>query len=104
MIDKYVRGATYQLEVKLTENKQVIDNGLIDTIEFTFGEISKYYPTDCRYDEQKQCYTVYLTQEDTLAFNKPIKSQVRVKFKTGDVSSSLIKTDTVYPTISEKIL
>lgn len=47
MIDKYVRGATYQLEVKLTENKQVIDNGLIDTIEFTFGEMSKYYPTDC---------------------------------------------------------
>lgn len=104
MIDKYIRGATYQLDIKLTENGVVIDNGLIDTIEFTFGDISKYYPTDSEYDEMKQCYKVYLTQEDTLALNSVVKSQVRVKFKTGDVSSSNIKNDTLYPTLSEKIL
>lgn len=105
MIDKYFRGATYELKVNIkVNNKEVLDNSLVDTIQFIFNDINKFYPQDSVYDEENQCYVVYLTQQDTLSFDKPIKQQCRIKFKTGDVASSEIITSNLYPTLSEKIL
>lgn len=105
MINEYYRGATYNLKVKIKEkNGNIIDNKIIDTILFMFNDIKKYYPQDGYYDNENQCYVLYLTQEDTLSLSKNVKQQIRIKFINGDVAESKIITTSLYPTLSEEVL
>lgn len=84
MID-FMQGDSLPLDVDITDesgNDVPIDQ--IDKVEFMVGSVRKVYPDDAVFDDEKKCFTMTLSQADTLslAAGRQI-AQIRVKTVDG---------------------
>ena len=78
--------------------------GKVDLVEFSFGHLIKYYPTDenVRYDNGS--FFVRLTQEETQNFENSVTVQVRVKFSNSDIPLSNKKIMPVNSSLSKAVM
>ena len=97
-----IQGSTYILDLDLTENGQPLNIDEIEKVQVILGTIEKSYPENITYEGNK--FIISLSQEDTFALQGTIKQQVRVKYKDGQVKSTLPTSAYVYDSITEKVL
>ena len=91
-------------EITIKADGQLIDIEQVDLVEFSFGSLVKYYPTDenVRYDNGS--FFVRLTQEETQNFENSVTVQVRVKFSNSDIPISNKKVMPVNSSLSKAVL
>lgn len=86
MID-FMQGDSLPLDVEILDeagNKVPVDK--IDVVEFLIGSVYKKYPETVAYDDERDCFTAILSQEDTLSLKDGRQiAQVRVKTVDGFV-------------------
>ena len=76
------------------------DVSTLHAIEFTFGNISKIYPSeDVVYDNN--VFRIKLSQSETLSLNDKTAVQARIKFANGDILPTKIEYDNVQLTLSK---
>ena len=75
-----MQGDAYYLPFKLFVDKIEILPANVETIEFSLGNLLKYYPGDVEYRDE--CYQLYLSQQETfkLSPKSSLKVIVRIKF------------------------
>lgn len=92
-------------EIKITVGGAPLEIDHVDGIEFSFGDLKKYYPgNDVKYDDDTGKFYVHLTQEETLKFGRSLAVQVRVKFINGNVILTCKKTVSVEESLSKELL
>lgn len=86
MID-FMQGDALPLDVNITdENGKEIPIAQIDKVEFMVGSVRKVYPEDAVYDDEKHCFTMRLSQQDTYSLTEGRQiAQIRVKMADGTV-------------------
>lgn len=91
-------------EITIKADGQPIDIEQVELVEFSFGGLVKYYPTDenVRYDNGS--FFVRLTQEETQNFESSVTVQVRVKFTNNDIPLSNKKIMPVNSSLSKAVL
>ena len=91
-------------EITIKADGQLIDIEQVDLVEFSFGSLVKYYPTDenVRYDNGS--FFVRLTQVETQNFENSVTVQVRVKFSNSDIPLSNKKVMPVNSSLSKAVL
>lgn len=101
------KGDSYSLPIKILISGVLIDVGLVEVVEFMFGDIRKVYggnSTDGVTYETDH-FVVPLTQEETFSLkDKTVDYQARVKFTSGDVKGTPIKKCNLYDSISQEVL
>lgn len=70
------------VEVIITELGLPVDVDNIEEIEFMFGPVTKKYPDDVTFTDDK--FYVQLEEADTLQFGTHVVVQNIVRFKDGD--------------------
>lgn len=102
-----LQGSSYYLEVKICE----IDNNSIEKVkkaQFTIGNLEKLYISgeekDITWDSEKECFIVFLSQEETFEMEKSVKWQFRVKFIDGQVDGTIPKNEYVYDSLKKVVL
>jgi len=91
-------------EITVKVGGEPLDMGQVDLVEFSFGNLVKYYPTDenVRYDNGS--FFVRLTQEETQNFENSVTVQVRVKFSNSDIPLSNKKVMPVNSSLSKAVM
>lgn len=100
-----IQGCTYIFNITISDNDgNIVNINDIEKGEFIFGDIVKLYPSgDVVFEENK--FKVKLSQEDTLSFKSSIYCQFRLKYKDGQVKSSVPKIlKDIIESISKTIL
>ena len=101
------QGDSYNLPIKILIDSVILDMGLVDIVEFMFGDIRKVYggtSTDGVIYSVDH-FIVPLTQEETFSLkDKTVNYQARVKFTSGDVKGTSIKKCNLYDSISQEVL
>jgi hypothetical protein len=82
----------------------IITNNDIKTIEFSFGDVRKYYPKDVTFDNSY--FIVSLSQKDTfsLSTRKVCNYQARVLFNDGSVKGTTPTEFSVIASESKEVL
>jgi len=101
------KGDTYNLPVTITISGSALGIDGVDTIEFMFDTIRKVY-SDSSLDGvtfDTDHFVVPLTQEETFSLQgRIVNYQARVKFDTGQVKGSAIKTANLFDSLSKEVL
>lgn len=104
----FQEGNTYSLEIPLTLGGEELNINDVSLVEFMFEDIRKVYgeDADVTYDNNKKCFIVPLTQEETfeLSENNIIKYQARVKFTDDTVMGTTIYNGFVQESVSKEVL
>ena len=101
------KGDSYSLPIKILIDGVLLDMGLVDIVEFMFGDIRKVYGETSTDDVTyvTDHFVVPLTQEETFSLKgKLVEYQARVKFTSGEVKGTPIKKCNLYESISQEVL
>jgi UDP-3-O-acyl-N-acetylglucosamine deacetylase len=100
------QGGAYSLPVTLKIGATDIDISTVDKVEFTFDTLKKIYggTGTVTYDADNKQFLVPLSQAETFGFNKIIRYQARVLWKSGLLSPTDIYTDNIAESLSEDVL
>lgn len=101
-----LQGNTYKLPVQLEDiNGNVINSDLVQEIVVTLGNLEKQYTKgDFYFDEEKGCWVIPLTEQETFKLNRSVKWQLRVLFKDGTIDGTEPKMISIIDSINKTIL
>ena len=90
----FKQGNQFYLGLQIEDNLgEFINIKAIDKIQFTIDNLEKIYDgvsKDVTYDEDKKCFKIWLTEDETFNFDKTIKIDVRVLYKEDDEGKKII--------------
>lgn len=99
-----LQGSSYYLEVTIEE----INNSNIDNVakgHFVLGDLEKFYAPnesdDVLWDAEKECFTIFVTQQETFELEQSVQWQFRVKFKNGQTDGTIPKSEYVYKSLKK---
>lgn len=102
------QGNQFYLEIQISdENDTILDISSVEKVQFNFGDITKIYDgnnLDVTYDNEKQMFRVYLTEQDTFTIQNVVKVDCRVLFKNKLIEGSYVYTLNVYDSVKEELL
>ena len=79
-----MQGDCYPVYIKILYNGEKLNFDLIDRIQFTIGELVKYYEFDgtgeVTYDDNKEHFIFEISQDESLNMSGPQEVQIRIKF------------------------
>lgn len=101
------KGDGYSLSILIRIDGAILGTSGVSLIEFMFDDIRKVYggsSTDgITFDTDH--FIIPFTQEETFSLDtKTIQYQARVKFTTGEVKGTTIKTINIYESLSKEVL
>lgn len=100
----YYQGDQYSFILKMEVNGNPMDLTNVELIEFTIGNLSKEFPKEVQYNEQRKEFYFPVTQEETFQFNTYEKYQARIKFINGEVYGTPVNGINVKETLSRNII
>lgn len=86
------------------KEENLLDITGVSKVQFNIGDLTKTYDgvsEEVTYDEENQCFDVWLTEEETFAFDNYTKMEVRVLFKNNTIMGSYIEKKFVYDSLKE---
>ena len=102
------QGNQFYLEIQISDENDIILNiSSVEKVQFNFGDITKIYDgnnLDVTYDNEKQMFKVYLTEQDTFTIQNVVKVDCRVLFKNKLIEGSYVYTLNVYDSVKEELL
>lgn len=99
-----MQGDAYRIPLHVMLSGESVAPDNIVKLEATIGGISKLFPDDITYDEERDRYMMPLTQEDTFTLKGTAKFQTRVQIVGGDVIGKKLEDVTIIPSISKRVL
>lgn len=97
-----VQGDAYQMAITINIDGEPLDIDTVNTVEVVVSALRRTYPGEITYSDGKFFFP--LSQEETFRMPKMVSSQVRVKFKGGDVIGSRIQICDAWASISKVVL
>ena len=102
------QGNQFYLEIQITdEEDNLIDISSVSKIQFTIGSLTKYYDSESdevTYDEENQVFKIWLTEQETFAFNNLEKLEARVLFKNDVIQGTAIEEEYIFNSLSKEEL
>lgn len=102
------QGNQFYLEIQISDdNDTILDISSVEKVQFNVGDITKIYDgnnLDVTYDNEKQMFKVYLTEQDTFTIQNVVKVDCRVLFKNKLIEGSYVYTLNVYDSVKEELL
>lgn len=100
------QGDAYNLEVKVTNSNYQLNLDDVDKVEIFIGDMIKTYPGDVTYDEEKEVFLFPLFQGESFMFKpgKTVTYDVRVRFKSGEVTGTQPQKVDVIRSMSKAVL
>lgn len=90
----FKQGNQFYLGLQIEDSLgEFINIKAIDKIQFTIDNLEKIYDgtsEDVTYDEDRKCFKIWLTEDETFKFDKTIKIDVRVLYKKDDEGKKII--------------
>lgn len=74
-----MQGDSWPLEFKINFGGAPIDVTTVEMVEFSLGELLKYYPGEVVYSEEKTAFLVPISQEESFRLRGRCRAQARVK-------------------------
>ena len=100
----FLQGNTYQLPIQIkTPNKQIVTPNDVIKVQFVFGELEKFYGEDgvVTFDNERNCFIIPLTEEETFAMSKSVSWQVRVLYVDGNIDGSSPRIENIKDSITQ---
>lgn len=83
----FKKGNQFYLEIQIEDQENnLLDISSVEKIQFNIDDLTKTYSNESKevtYDEEKQCFKIWLTEEETFKFNDYVSIDVRVLYKPG---------------------
>lgn len=102
------QGNQFYLEVQIEDDKgNSLDMIAVSKVQFTIENITKIYDgtsEEVLYDKEKQCFKIWLTEEETFNFEDEVRIDARVLFKNGSIDGTYIIEQTVNESLSKEVL
>lgn len=90
----FKQGNQFYLGLQIEDSLgEFINIKAIDKIQFTIDNLEKIYDgtsEDVTYDEDRKCFKIWLTEDETFKFDKTIKIDVRVLYRKDDEGKKII--------------
>lgn len=102
------QGNQFYLEIQIQDEQlppNILTNEGILKVVFNIDDLTKTYAEDSEevsYDETKQCFKIWLSEEETLKFNEEVQIEARILFETNEILGSYIKTVYFNPILIDK--
>lgn len=99
-----LQGDAYALPFTIKDKNGIyLTDELVDTIEFSIGTLTKYYPSSIGYESSKFYFP--LSQEESLALTSALTPiQVRVKLTDGTVVGKDLPPININECITKKVI
>lgn len=100
------QGDSYPLKIKVQNDGMPLNIESVDTVEIFIGDIIKTYPDTVTYNKDTYEFSFPLTQNETHIFKpgKTVTFDLRVKFKSGDVTGITPQRIDVVKAMSKAVL
>lgn len=95
---------TIQLEDSTGNN---IDISTIKKVQFVIGEFTKIYDgsnKEVTYDQENECFKIWLTEEETFTFDKTIKMDARILFTNDTIGGTYVENNYWYESLKKEVL
>lgn len=104
----FKQGDQFYLQMQITDkNDNVLDINGVKKVQFNLGELTKTYDgesTEVTYNNETQCFEIWLTEEETFNMDNYTKLDVRVLFKNNTIMGSYIDQKFIYDSLKEVLL
>ncbi len=100
------QGDAYNLKIKVSNSNYKLNIDDVDVVEVFLGDMIKTYPGVVTYDEEEDVFLFPLTQNESLMFKpgKTVTFDLRVKFKSGEVTGIQPQKIDVVKSMSKAVL
>lgn len=100
------QGDAYNLEVKVSNSNYQLNMDDVDKVEIFIGDMIKTCPGDVTYDAERDLFLFPLSQGESFMFKpgKTVTFDVRVKFKSGEVTGIQPQKIDVIRSMSKAVL
>lgn len=100
----FYQGDQYSFILKMEVGGNPLDLEGIELIEFTIGSLSKKWPLEVTYDQDKKVFYFPVTQEETFEFDQYEHYQARIKYIDGNVYGTPVNKININETLSRNII
>lgn len=104
----FKRGDQFYLEVQITDKEgNLLDINGVKKVQFNIGELTKTYyenSEEVTYDDETNCFNIWLTEKETFTFDNYTKLDVRVMFLNNTIMGSYIDQKFIYDSLKEVLL
>ena len=100
----YYQGDQYSFILKMEVNGAPMNLENVELIEFTIGQLSKKWPLEVQYNDERKEFYFPVTQQETFMFGTYEKYQARIKYVNGEVFGSHVNGINVKETLSRNII
>ena len=81
----FKKGNQFYLEIQIEDQENnLLDISSVEKVQFNIDDLTKTYSNESKevtYDEEKQCFKIWLTEGETFKFGTNVKIETRVLFK-----------------------
>lgn len=81
----FKKGNQFYLEIQIEDQENnLLDISSVEKVQFNIDDLTKTYSIESKevtYDVEKQCFKIWLTEEETFKFGTNVKIETRVLFK-----------------------
>ena len=95
---------TIQLEDSAGNN---IDISTVKKVQFVIGGLTKIYDgsnKEVTYDQENRYFKIWLTEEETFAFDKTIKMDARILFTNDTIGGTYVENNYWYESLKKEAL
>ena len=90
------QGNQFYLEIQIEdENNNLLDISSVSKVQFNIKDLTKTYDgtsQEVTYDVNKNCFLIWLTENETFKFTKSIKIDARILFKNNTIQETYIES------------
>ena len=102
------QGNQFYLTIQLEDvNGSLLDIHTIKKVQFVIGDIIKTYDSvseEVTYDKDKNCFKIWLKEEETFNFDKVIKMDARILFRDDCIGGTYIESKYWYDSLGKELL
>lgn len=102
------QGNQFYLEIQIEDDKKNLLNiDLVSKVQFTIDNIIKTYDginNEVLYDKEKQCFKIWLKEEETFDFENKVKIDARILFINDSIDGTYIIAQPCNSALSKEVL
>lgn len=104
----FKQGDQFYLVIQLVdENDNILDMRSVSKVQFAIEDLIKTYDgidNEVVYDEENQCFKIWLTENETFNFKGNVKIDARILFKNDAIGGSYIAETYFNSSLVEEVL
>lgn len=101
------QGNQFYLEIQIEDNKGLLNIDVVSKVQFMINNLTKVYDgksNEVLYDKEKQCFKIWLTEDETFEFENKVKLDARILFKNDSIDGTYIITQPCNSVLKKEVL